>query len=77
VNFVALTDSSGASRVFARGAHSFVSWDGQVVVDDAGRSWQVAEDALVHDGARLERLSAHRAFWFGWHAAFPQTRLVR
>ena len=27
-------------------------------------------------GRKLRRLPAHRAFWFGWHAAYPDTRLV-
>jgi hypothetical protein len=29
------------------------------------------------NGDSLKRLPAHRAFWFGWHAAFPQTQLVK
>jgi len=28
-------------------------------------------------GETLKRLPAHRAFWFGWYAAYPQTRLVK
>ena len=28
-------------------------------------------------GAVLRRLPAHRAFWFGWYAAYPATRLVK
>ena len=25
---------------------------------------------------RMFRLPAHRAFWFGWHAAYPDTTLI-
>ena len=38
----------------------------------------VAEDALVGPhGMRRSRLPAHRAFWFGWQAAHPDTVLIR
>ena len=79
--FVILTDASGASRVFARPEGGIVSFDGdRTALDEAGRRWTVQEDALVaaSEGAqRLERLPAHRAFWFGWHAAHPDTKLIR
>ena len=36
------------------------------------------EHALEAKGqAPLRRLPSHNAFWFGWHAAFPNTELVR
>jgi hypothetical protein len=42
------------------------------------RTWKVGEDALNGPGGRtLKRLPAHRAFWFGWYSAFPDTRLVK
>ena len=28
-------------------------------------------------GRVLHRIPAQRAFWFGWYAAFPHTRLVQ
>ena len=28
-------------------------------------------------GDKLRRLPAHRAFWFGWHSVYPNTRLVK
>ncbi len=28
------------------------------------------------EGATLKRLPDHRTSWFGWSAAYPQTRLV-
>ncbi len=79
VEFVVLTDGSGASRVYESGGRRFGRWDGaDTAWDDGGSRWNVGEDALVGPtGERLERLPAHRAFWFGWHAQYPETRLVR
>ena len=74
-----LTDASGANRVYACGALRFINWN---LVDQAGDSqggrWTVSEDALIGPrGQTLPRLPAHRAFWFGWYAAYPHTRLVK
>ncbi len=79
VPFVVLTDRSGASRVYASGSHSFTGWNqAELAIDETGRHWQVTEGALIGpNGARLERLPAHRAFWFGWYSAYEDTRLVR
>ena len=79
VSFVVLTDPSGASRVYESDGHRFARWDGASTVwDDRGGRWLLDEAALTRpDGARLRRLPAHRAFWFGWHAAYPDTRLVK
>jgi hypothetical protein len=77
--FVVLTDASGANRVYESAGHRFASWDGESSVrDSTGRTWQLGEDALAGPGgAVLRRLPAHRAFWFGWYAAYPSTRLVK
>ena len=79
VEFVVLTDASGASRVYESGGRRFTRWDAAGTAwDNGGAEWTVGEDALVGpDGERLERLPAHRAFWFGWYAQYPETRLVR
>ncbi len=77
---VILTDDSGANRVYERPRGlSFVEWDrGNTAVDSTDREWQLTESALIAaDGRELERLSAHRAFWFGWHSAFPDTELIK
>lgn len=57
----------------------FKGWDGAThAFDTGGDGWAVSESALTHsDGRRLKRLTAHRAFWFGWQAQFPETRLVK
>ena len=73
------TDNSGANRVYDPGNIEFVSYDGeQVAKDRQGNRWKVAEEWLENDqGERLNRLPYPRAFWFGWHAAFPQTQLIK
>ncbi len=79
VNLVVLTDTSGANRVYEAQGVSFASWDAQSKVLDArGQAWQMDEAQLTGPaGEVLKRFSAHRAFWFGWYAAFPQTRLIK
>lgn len=78
-SFVVLTDLSGANRVYAAGELRFDSWDrGALATDAAGDRWIVTEQELIaEDGRKIARLPAHRAFWFGWRAAYPETRLVR
>jgi len=77
--FVVLTDASGANRVYEAAGVRFESWDGAASARDrSGRTWKVGEDGLSGPGGqRLKRLPAHRAFWFGWYAAYPDTRLVK
>jgi hypothetical protein len=70
--FVVLTDDSGANRVYDAAGVRISSWDG------AGSAWKVSEEALTGPGGEIRRrLPAHRSFWFGWHAAYPATRLVK
>ncbi len=75
---VVLTDPTGANRVYDPGEVRFERWDGNDrAIDADGGTWQVSEAGLTSsDGTVLPRLPSHRAFWFGWHAAFPNTRLV-
>jgi hypothetical protein len=77
---VILTSAAGASRVFELQDERFVRWQDELhVVDEAGRVWRVAEDALVTAGGamRRPRIAAHRVFWFAWYAQYPETVLVR
>ncbi len=72
-----LYPSGGEVRAFDRGDRSFAPGpeDG-TVLDASGAEWEVTEDALVGpDGERLERISGHLAFWFGWYAFFPETEI--
>lgn len=79
VNFVVFTDPSGANRVYERGTLSFSDFDGDQTVTDKNRlTWTLSESQLVSaNGDVLKRLPYHRSFWFGWHAAYPDTRLVK
>ena len=79
IKFVVLTDASGANRVYASGERVFTNWNGSDTARDRdGGVWKVDEARLVGPrGETHERLPAHRAFWFGWHAAYPDTRLVK
>ena len=78
-NLVVLTDGSGANRVYESGDTRFTSWDqGVLATDSDGVRWIVSEEALQsEDGRTLARLTAHRAFWFGWRAAHPDTKLAK
>ena len=79
-SLVIITTEQGANRVYDAGEVRFARRiDDEQVIDDTGRAWQVSEDALVSEDAaavRLARVPAQRAFWFGWYAQFPDTRLI-
>ena len=78
--FVVVTTAEGANRVYDAGATTFERvLDDSVVIDADGGRWQVTEEALVHtvaSGRRALRVAAQRAFWFGWHAQFPDAPLI-
>ena len=78
-DLIILTDKSGAFRVYDSAGVTFTKWDrNSKVRDSSGRQWKATETALLGpNGEKLLRLSAHRAFWFGWRAQFPNTRLVK
>ncbi|MEM7207421.1 MAG: DUF3179 domain-containing protein [Pseudomonadota bacterium] len=78
LDFIVLTDNSGANRVYAREGVDIVKYDGEdTATDQDGQVWSVSEDQLSGGGASLPRLPAHRAFWFGWHAAHQDTILIK
>ena len=76
---VVFTDPSGANRAYASDDVTFTRYDGdRSVQDGSGMTWTMDEHALTGaDGRVLHRIPAQRAFWFGWYAAFPHTRLVQ
>lgn len=84
LNMVILTDASGANRAYESEAYKFTSWDktnrvfANQVLDSAGKTWKVEESQMTGPkGEILMRVSAHRAFWFGWYSAFPDTKLIK
>ncbi|MGE0460788.1 MAG: DUF3179 domain-containing protein [Vicinamibacterales bacterium] len=75
---VVITSRGGANRVYERGAHVFRTREGDAIVRDAaGGRWRATPQALVHEttGERLAAVAAHRVFWFGWVAQYPDTVL--
>ena len=78
---VIVTTAAGANRVYESGSHRFTRGaDDNHVVDADGHVWVVEEDQLrdVNQPAvRLPRVPAHRAFWFGWFAQHPDTRVIK
>jgi hypothetical protein len=77
---VIVTSRGGANRAYDASGRKFVRLlPDDRLLDDQNVSWQVTEDALV--GAEgippRPRLAAQRAFWFGWHAQFPDTILIK
>jgi len=77
---IVLTDKTGANRVYDPKDVNLISYDGDsTVIDDVGNKWTLNEGELkaVDQQNALTRLPHRRAFWFGWHAAFPDTRLVK
>ena len=79
---VVVTDESGANRVYEAGSKKLTDWvDGQMLVTADGTKWKITEASLEPvdspEHKPLIRLPAHRAFWFGWYAAFPQTKLIQ
>lgn len=78
---VVVTSPDGANRVYDAGPTRFARRVSRDRVADAdGRLWRATEEALVAEddpGARRPRLSAQRAFWFGWYAQFPDTELIK
>ena len=79
-NFVVLTDSSSASRVYeVKDDVVFKkSKNDNFIIDQNNKTWEVNEDYITSkEGKKFKRLGAHRAFWFGWHAANPNTELIQ
>ena len=77
-NYVVITDASGANRVYETHEQKFESLaPPSGVLGTGGGVWEITESALISPKYEpLNRAPAHRAFWFGWHAAHPNTRLV-
>ena len=77
VKYVVLTDETGANRVYESGGETFARLSPAGVTTRDGAEWKLTEAALLGPKKeKLDRLPAHRAFWFGWHAAYPETELI-
>jgi hypothetical protein len=68
--YVVMTSASGASRVYRASS--------EPMSEAALRGGKATETELRMNGFKsLPRVPAHRAFWFGWYAQFPETELLR
>jgi len=77
-SFVVLTDKTGANRVYENKEIVFTKYDqDNTVTDQEGNTWTLTESELKNGSQTLQSLPYHRAFWFGWHATFPESRLVK
>ena len=80
-NLIVITSEQGATRVYDAQDDQFIHHGNNAkIVDNAGREWQVTEEALVLDSNssdRRLRLPTQHAFWFGWYAQFPDTTLIQ
>lgn len=76
---VVIYDRGGhAARAYERRGHTFsvAAQDTGLLVDERGRPWQVAEEALIDEaGTELARLPGHMAYWFGWFSFHPRTEV--
>lgn len=78
-NFIVLTDTSGANRVYYTNDLRFKSYDqNNSIKDISGRHWTVFENRLEStSGDILPRINTFNTFWFGWQAAYPNTKLIK
>jgi hypothetical protein len=80
--FVVVTSRQGANRVYALNQHQVAFPSSppatDMLLDASGRRWIAGENAMtLADGSiSLPRYVAHRAFWFGWYAQYPETLLL-
>lgn len=78
-SFVIVTDQSGASRAYDSRDVKFTTLiDDHALIDQTGAVWLLTESDLSSvTGEKIPRIPAHRAFWFGWRSAYPDTLLIK
>lgn len=77
---VVITSISGEARAYYSGNVKFTKWTEPDKLEDSDNSpWTLTEaDLIKKEGEmRLKRYPSHQSFWFGWHAQFPKTRLIK
>ncbi|GGI57466.1 DUF3179 domain-containing protein [Winogradskyella haliclonae] len=77
--FVVLTDVSGANRVYFSKGVEFEYYDQKTTLrDKSGTKWMLYENFIKSDSGKIiKRLHSFNAFWFGWKAAHPNTKLIK
>ena len=79
-HYTVITSKGGANQVYRTTVDIPDQRPGETVRDRNGSTWRVTDSALVNERLPSEqapRVSAHRAFWFGWYAQFPHTLLIK
>lgn len=84
-NVVVVTEGAfPGARAYVRGSYTFslAPSEGEeeaiILLDQEGRRWRMEEDGLVQvaqPSERLQRLPSHNAYWFGWYAFYPATKV--
>lgn len=77
LNLVILTDKSGANRAYEVEGQPFWRYKNSTLLDNDGNEWKVNEEQITNGSTGYMRIPGFRAFWFGWHSAHPDTRLVK
>ncbi|WP_299681170.1 DUF3179 domain-containing protein [uncultured Dokdonia sp.] len=77
--FVVFTDKTGANRVYDATHLNFKKYDQYTKATDIrGETWTVYEDRIENASGEIRpRIHTFNAFWFGWQAAYPDTKLVK
>lgn len=73
-----LTDQNGGNRLYETGdlvLKKYIS--AYEVVDSKNNIWKITETHLENGSKKLDRVPAFNAFWFGWKAAYPKTKLIK
>ena len=79
VQFTVFTDQSGAHRVYNTKGLMFREYNGrEIAIDHRGGRWSLEENRMLSENQQeLDRIHSFNAFWFGFHAAFPDTELIK
>ena len=73
-----VTSPYGNIRAYDSGNHIFVRYSRNVLFDSEDNQWEINDDYLINEsGKKLNRLPAHRIFWFAWYASHIDTRLIK
>ncbi len=77
--FVVFTDKTGANRVYDAFNLNFKKFDQNTMAVDAnGNTWTIYEDRIENTSGDVRlRIHTFNAFWFGWQAAYPHTKLIK
>jgi hypothetical protein len=77
-SIVVLTDKTGASRVYETNGTEFKRIrNNDYIEDNNDVLWTITESELRSEVGIRKRVQSFNAFWFGWQAVYPDTRLIK